>query len=98
MGQTLILQGGQGTDWTSFVFMGLIILVFYFFMIRPQKKKQKKLKEFRESLKKGDSVVTVGGLHGKVAQIDENTITIDVDRGTKLTFDKASISMGDEVK
>lgn len=98
MGKSILLQAGQGTDWTSFIFMGAIILVFYFFMIRPQKKKQKKLKEFRDNLKKGDEVVTVGGIHGKVVQIEDNTIIVDVDRGTKLTLDKASVSMGDESK
>lgn len=69
-----------------------IIGVFYFFMIRPQQKKQKDQKSFVESLKKGDSVVTVGGLHGRVASVDGPTITLEVDRGVKMTFEKSSIA------
>ena len=69
-----------------------IIGVFYFFMIRPQQKKQKDQKNFVESLKKGDSVVTVGGLHGRVASVDGPTITLEVDRGVKMTFEKSSIA------
>ena len=69
-----------------------IFVVFYFFMIRPQQKKQKEAKTFRESLKKGDSVVTVGGIHGKITSVEDTVVVLDVDRGTKLTFDKSSIS------
>lgn len=69
-----------------------IIGVFYFFMIRPQQKKQKDQKNFVENLKKGDSVVTVGGLHGRVASVDGPTITLEVDRGVKMTFEKSSIA------
>lgn len=69
-----------------------IIGVFYFFMIRPQQKKQKDQKNFVESLKKGDSVVTVGGLHGRVASVDGPTVTLEVDRGVKMTFEKSSIA------
>lgn len=69
-----------------------IIGVFYFFMIRPQQKKQKDQKNFVENLKKGDNVVTVGGLHGRVASVDGPTITLEVDRGVKMTFEKTSIA------
>lgn len=69
-----------------------IIGVFYFFMIRPQQKKQKEQKEMLSSIKKGDEVVTIGGLHGKVYMVDENTVTLDLDKGVKLTFDKSAIS------
>ncbi len=69
-----------------------IIGVFYFFMIRPQQKKQKDQKNFVESLKKGDSVVTMGGLHGRIASVESTTVTLDVDRGVKMTFDKSSIA------
>lgn len=69
-----------------------IIGVFYFFMIRPQQKKQKDQKTFVENLKKGDNVVTVGGLHGRIASVDGPTITLEVDRGVKMTFEKSSIA------
>jgi preprotein translocase subunit YajC len=73
--------------------MGAAFVVMYFFMIRPQQKKQKDAKKFVEELKKGDSVITIGGLHGKIQEIDELTVTLEVDRGFKLKFDRASISM-----
>ncbi|HLL97246.1 MAG TPA: preprotein translocase subunit YajC [Spirosoma sp.] len=69
-----------------------VIGVFYFFMIRPQQKKQKDQKNFVENLKKGDNVVTVGGLHGRVASVDGATVTLEVDRGVKMTFEKSSIA------
>ncbi|WP_080238667.1 preprotein translocase subunit YajC [Spirosoma rigui] len=69
-----------------------IIGVFYFFMIRPQQKKQKDQKNFVENLKKGDNVVTVGGLHGRIVSVDSTTVTLEVDRGVKMTFEKSSIA------
>ncbi|OIN58668.1 preprotein translocase subunit YajC [Arsenicibacter rosenii] len=72
--------------------------VMYFFMIRPQQKKQKEQRSFVDSLKKGDSVVTIGGLHGKIASVDGTTVTIEVDKGVKLTFEKNSISREATVK
>ena len=72
---------------------GAIILVFYFFMIRPQQKKARDQKKFREELVKGMNVVTIGGLHGKLVSVDDNTILVEVDKGVRLVFDKSSISM-----
>lgn len=69
-----------------------IIGVFWFFMIRPQQKKRKDQQNFIESLKKGDAVVTIGGLHGRVASVDETTVTLEVDRGVKMVFEKTSVS------
>jgi len=69
-----------------------IFVVFYFFMIRPQQKKQKDQKGFIDNLKKGDNVVTIGGLHGKVYAIEGTTVTVEVDKGVKLTFEKTAIS------
>ncbi|HAI75890.1 MAG TPA: preprotein translocase subunit YajC [Microscillaceae bacterium] len=77
---------------SNLIFIGGIILVFYFFMIRPQAKKQKDQKNFITSIKKGDKVVTIGGLYGKVYAVDEETVTLEVDKSVKLTFDKNSIS------
>ena len=70
-----------------------IIGVFYFFMIRPQQTKQKEQKKFLENLKKGDEVVTLGGVHGKVSSVNESTVILDVDgKGTKLTFERSAVS------
>lgn len=72
-----------------------MIVVMYFFMIRPQMKKQKELKKFRENLSVGDKVVTIGGIHGKILAIDESTILISAESG-KLRLDKSAISNAPE--
>jgi preprotein translocase subunit YajC len=68
-----------------------MIGVFYFFMIRPQLKKQKELKSFREALKAGDSIVTIGGLHGTIKAMQETTITIKVEDGTVVKIERSAI-------
>lgn len=91
----ILLQAaaGSNTSMISNVLLWVgIIVVFYFFMIRPQQKKQKDQKSFVENLKKGDNVVTIGGLHGRVASVEGTTVTLEVDRGVKMTFEKSSIS------
>lgn len=75
-----------------------VMIVFYFFMIRPQQKKQKDQQKFREGLKKGDSVVTIGGLHGKVYAVEATTVTLEVDKGIKLTFEKTAVSQENSAK
>jgi preprotein translocase subunit YajC len=77
----------------QFLPMILIIVVFYFFMIRPQMKKAKDHKKYVEELKKGDKVITTSGIHGKIADINDTTFLIDVDGGTKIRFDKSAISL-----
>lgn len=91
---SLLLQAKVGgVDIVQILMFGGIFIVFYFFMIRPQQKKTKDQKKFREELKKGDTVVTIGGLHGSIASIDaDDTITLEVDRGVKMKFEKSSIS------
>ena len=81
---------GQG-GLTSFIPLILIIVVFYFFMIRPQMKKQKELRKFREDLKKGDKIVTTGGIYGKVLEIQENAIIMEVEGQNRLKVDKAAV-------
>ena len=83
----------SGGGYMQIVFFVGIALVFYFFMIRPQQKKQKEQKKFTEEVKKGDHVVTIGGIHGKVYAIEETSIVLDIDKGTKITFDKSAISL-----
>ncbi len=81
----------QGSGLMSFLPLILIIVVFWFFMIRPQMKRQKELKQFRDALKKGDKVITTGGIYGKVAEIQDFAIILDVDNGVKLKVDKSAI-------
>jgi preprotein translocase subunit YajC len=69
----------------------LMVAVFYFFMIRPQMKKQKELKKFRESLAQGNKVVTIGGVHGKILEVTDTTVLLNCE-GTKLRFEKSAIS------
>jgi len=96
MMKTILLQAannGGGAGYMQLVLFGGIALVFYFFMIRPQQKKQKEQKKFIEEIKRGDQVVTVGGVHGKVLSSDETTVVLEVDKGVKMTFNKSSISL-----
>ena len=89
----ILAQASQGSGWSSLILFGGIAIVFYFFMIRPQQKKQKQQKQFIEELKKGDTVVTIGGIHGKIVDQNETSVTLDIDRGTKIKFEKTSISL-----
>jgi preprotein translocase subunit YajC len=87
-------QSSGGTAvYGQLILIGGILIVFYFFMILPQQRKQKAQQQFREALKVGDEVVTIGGLHGKIHQIEANTIVLLVDKTTKLVFDKNAISV-----
>ncbi len=70
----------------------LIIVIFYFFMIRPQNKKQKETEKMLNALKKGDKVVTIGGIHGVVSSVKENTVIVKVDDGCKIEFNRSAIS------
>lgn len=82
-----------GSNWTFLIMMGLIFVVMYFFMIRPQQKKQKELVKFRQSLQKGDKVITAGGIYGRVAEVNEKDsfILLEVDSNVKVKVDKSSI-------
>ena len=71
--------------------MLLIFVVMWFFMIRPQQKKQKELAQFRNSLKKGDKVVTIGGIYGVVSEVKEQYVIVEVDSNVKLRVDKSAI-------
>ena len=77
----------------NFLPMILIVVVFYFFMIRPQMNKAKDLKKFVAQLKKGDKVVTTAGIHGKIADINDTTILLETEGGGKIRFDKAAVSL-----
>ena len=83
----IIFLQASGNNYSQFIMLGGMVAIFYFFFIRPQQKKQKDTKKFIEAVKKGDMVVTLGGIHGKVFSVDEATITLDVDRGKKLVVE-----------
>lgn len=68
----------------------LMLLIFYFLLIRPQQKRQKQIKEMHDSLQKGDKIITIGGLHGVIDKVDEDIIVINCNN-TKLTFDRSSV-------
>ncbi|HMJ69704.1 MAG TPA: preprotein translocase subunit YajC [Cyclobacteriaceae bacterium] len=92
---SIILQAAPqgGTNWQLMITMGLMIVVFYFFLIRPQQKKSKDQKKFIEALKVGDKVVTIGGAHGRIAEIDDDTFVIEVERGGRIRFSKSAVSL-----
>ncbi|MCE7793753.1 preprotein translocase subunit YajC [Salipaludibacillus sp. CUR1] len=69
----------------------LMFAIFYFLLIRPQQKRQKKVQEMHASLQKGDKIITIGGLHGTIDAIDDNRVVVNVDGAQKLTFDRQAI-------
>jgi len=83
--------GAEANPIMTFLPLILIIVVFYFFMIRPQMKKQKELSTFRNSIAKGDKVVTTGGIYGKIVELKDNTVLLQVDDNVKIRVDKAAI-------
>ena len=91
----LLMDTGQGesSPITTIFMFGSIILVFYFFMLRPQMKKQKDQRKFKDEVKKGDKVVTLGGIHGKIAEIRDSVFILDIENGGKIKVEKSAISM-----
>lgn len=89
MGNT---EKGGSSAVSTIIMMVLIVVVFYFFFIRPQSKKNKDLKRFRESLKKGDKVITAGGVHGKILEVGETTVVIETEGQGRLKVEKMSIA------
>lgn len=90
---SILLQAGSGGAYTQIILMVAIVGIFYFFMIRPQQKKAKDQKKFTEEIKKGDYVVTIGGAHGRVAELEGDTFILEVERGGRIKFSKSAISM-----
>ncbi len=83
-------QGGGGLS--MWIMLALIFVVMWFFMIRPQRKQQKELQAFRDGLKKGDKVVTIGGIYGTVAEIKDTYILMEVDNNVKIRVNKQALS------
>jgi preprotein translocase subunit YajC len=91
---TILLQATapqEGGGLSFFILLGGMFLIMYFFMIRPQMKRQKEAKKFREALQKGDKVVTIGGLHGRVLEIDDTSVVISIEQG-KVRVEKSALS------
>jgi preprotein translocase subunit YajC len=89
-------QGGaSGTQsgWWSFLPLLLIVVVFYLFFIRPQMKRSKDQKKFRESLEKGQKVITIGGIHGRITEIQDNTVTVEIDKEVNIRVEKSAIAI-----
>ncbi|MBR6423281.1 MAG: preprotein translocase subunit YajC [Bacteroidales bacterium] len=84
-------QGGQGGGMMMLLMLALIFVVMWLFMIRPQQKRQKELNNFRNSLQKGDKVVTVGGIYGTVLEVNDNKVMLEIDKDVKIKVDKASL-------
>ena len=84
-------DGAQGNPLMSFLPLILIVVVFYFFMIRPQMKRQKEVRNFRASLAKGDKVVTTGGIYGKIVEVKETVIVLEIAKDVQISVDKNGI-------
>lgn len=84
-------EGQDANPLMSFLPLLLIIVVFYFFMIRPQMKRQKEVRKFRESLAKNDKVVTTGGIYGRIIEVKETTIILEISKDVHIKVDKNGI-------
>ena len=93
----MILLQTTSTGMSSLIMFGMIFLVMYFFMIRPQIKRQKREREYRQSLKKGDTIITIGGIHAKIIDVKNDTFIIEGHTGVKLKIAKTAVAMGSEM-
>ena len=92
--QTQAQPQGEPTFFQQYSFLILMILIFvvmYFFMIRPQQKKQKEVVKWRETLKRGDKIVTVGGIYGTVAEVKDTFLIVEIDANVRIRVDKSSV-------
>jgi preprotein translocase subunit YajC len=83
-------KGGSG--FSSLIFLVVIFVVFYFFFIRPQVKRTKEQKKYRENLQKGQKIITIGGIHGRIVELQETTVTIEVEGGVRLRLEKSAVA------
>ena len=91
---TILLQAasaGGSQQWSGILMMVIIVAIFYFFMIRPQQKKQKEIQKAREALKTGDKVITAGGIYGKIREIGDTYMLIEIADGVRIRIDKTSV-------
>ncbi len=88
---TVMLQAQGGGDFSFILMMVAIFAIMYFFMIRPQNKKQKEIANFRKNLEVGQSIITAGGIYGKIKEIEDNSVVVEIASGVKIKVDKNSI-------
>lgn len=88
---TVMLQAQGGGDLSFILMMVAIFAIMYFFMIRPQNKKQKEIANFRKNLEVGQSIITAGGIYGKIKEIEDNAVVLEIASGVKIKVDKNSI-------
>ena len=94
----MIILQAAGSGMSSLIMFGMIFAVMYFFMIRPQIKKQKSENQYRSELKKGDKVVTIGGIHGKITDIKEGILIVEISTGIVIKIEKSAVSMNGKVE
>ncbi len=97
----LLMQPAGGTasggnSYSTLIMLGVIIVVFYFFMIRPQLKRQKEIRKFREALKEGDKVMTTGGIYGKILTVKKDSVILEVEGKSKLRVNKIALIKDEE--
>jgi len=90
---TVLLQAAGGAGYGQLIMMGGLILVFYFFMIRPQMKKQKEHKKYIEQLGVNSKIVTTAGIHGRIVEVSDTTFLVDVGSGVRIRFDKSAVAL-----
>ena len=89
---TILLQAASGgSAWSSMIMIIALIAIFYFFMIAPQQKKQKKINAFRDNLRNGDKVMTAGGIYGRIREVKDNTVILEIADGVRIKIDKNSV-------
>jgi preprotein translocase, yajC subunit len=81
-------QGAGGSMWSTILMFALLIVVFYFFLIRPQSKRQKEVRKFQDSLENGKSVITQGGIYGKIKEVKDNYVILEISEGVKIKVNK----------
>jgi len=91
MNLTLLQAAGGGSGMMNIIMIVAMFVVFYFFMIRPQQKKKKELEKYISEIKQGDAIITLGGIHGKVTTVNDTTLVIACEGGTKLKIEKSAI-------
>ena len=88
---TILLEQATTGGFESLIMIFALIAIFYFFMIRPQSKKQKEIKKFREGLTKGDKIITAGGIYGIIKEVKENSFVVEITDNVKIRIDKNSV-------
>jgi len=96
MNFSILAAGAGGLDITTIVMFGLMFGVFWWFILRPQNQKRKALEEERQNVSKGSEIITIGGIHGTVVSVDETTVVIEVQDGTKMKVDKTALTFNGE--